>query len=158
MAIVVLLPFTVIGAIWAIRRGAAPMWAWGVAAALHAILALSAWASLASGDPAKDKVEQVIAEAPIESHEEAAEAFLALAVAATVISLAGLRKDRAGQAARAVAAVGTVALLGAGWKVGHSGGQLVYRYNAGAVYANTNAVGSADGTVRNAGGDHDDTR
>ena len=117
---------------------------WGVAAAMHAALALSAWASLASGDAAAEKVEKVVTEAPVESHEEAAEAFLALAVGAVAVSLIGLRRDRAGSVARGVAAVGSLVLLGSGWQVGHSGGQLVYRYGAASAYT-TDSVLTADG-------------
>lgn len=134
MALVVLLPVAVAAAIWAIHRGAEPIRVWGVAAAVHAVLALSAWASLATGDQAAEKVEEVVAEAPIHSHEEAAETFLALSVGALVIALVGLRKSQIGTAARAAAAVSTVVLLAAGWRVGHSGGQLVYRYGAASAY------------------------
>ena len=140
MALVVLLPVTVAVATWVIRRGGAPMRVWGVAVAFHAALALSTWASLASGEAAEEQVEKLVAEAPLSSHEEAAEAFMTLAIGATVISLLGLRRDRAGSIARGVAGVGTLVLLGAGWQVGHSGGQLVYRYGAGSAYTNDNSL------------------
>lgn len=160
MALVVLLPVTVAVALWAIRRGGAPMRVWGVAAAMHAALALSAWASLASGDEAGESVEKVVAEAPVESHEEAAEAFLTLAAGALVVSLVGLRRDRVGTIARGVAGVGTLVLLGAGWQVGHSGGQLVYRYGAASAYTNAGSLtaqsGGAPSTARSTGGDDDD--
>ncbi|MBP6772918.1 MAG: hypothetical protein KA154_07935 [Gemmatimonadaceae bacterium] len=147
MAIVVLLPLTMAGALWAIKRGAAPFRAWGVAAALHATLVLSAWASLATGDPAKDQVEKVIAEAPIETHEEAAEAFLVMAAGALLFSAVGLRRDRIGTIARGTAAVGSVALFAAGWNVGHSGGELVYGLNAGAAYATTGGAAQPAATA-----------
>ncbi|MBL0170209.1 MAG: hypothetical protein IPP90_05660 [Gemmatimonadaceae bacterium] len=153
MALVILLPMTAIVALWSIRRGAAPIKVWGVAAALHAMLALSAWASLATGDQAGEKVENVVAEAPVESHEEAAETFLALSVGALVIALVGLRKDQIGTAARAAASVATVALLVAGWRVGHSGGQLVYRYGAASAYTDSTGARTAS-TSR--GEDRDD--
>ena len=104
------------------------------------MLALSAWASLATGDQAGEKVENVVAEAPVETHEEAAETFLALSVGALVISLVGFRKDQIGTAARAAASVATVVLLVAGWRVGHSGGQLVYRYGAASAYTDSTSA------------------
>lgn len=140
MALVVLLPVTVAVAILVIRRGAIPWKVWVVATAMHAMLTLSAWASLATGDEAGETAEQVVAEAPIESHEVAAETFLALSVGALVISLAGLRADRIGTSARALAAVGTMVLLVAGWRVGHSGGELVYRYGAASAYADSSGT------------------
>jgi hypothetical protein len=45
-------------------------------------------------------------------------------------------------------------VLAAGWNVGHSGGQLVYQYNAGAAYS-TGAAGAAEG-ASTAGEDEDD--
>ncbi len=148
MALAVLLPVTVAVALWMIRRGGQPRRVWGVAAAMHAALALSAWASLATGDSASEQAERVVAEAPIESHEEAAEAFLALAAGTLVVSLAGLLKNRPGQLARGASAVGAVALLVSGWNVGHSGGELVYRYNAGAAYADTTVTLTASTRAR----------
>ena len=159
MALVVLLPLTVVVAIWSIRRGGSPLRVWGVAAAMHAALAISAWASLASGSEAEEKVEKVVAEAPVESHEEAAEAFLALAVGALAVSLIGLRRDRAGTVARGVAAVGSLVLLGSGWQVGHSGGQLVYRYGAASAYTTDSMLTANGGTSErtpSSKGDDDD--
>ncbi|MEQ1691288.1 MAG: hypothetical protein ABMA00_08395 [Gemmatimonas sp.] len=148
MAFVVLLPVAVAVAILVIRRGAIPWKVWAVAAAMHAMLALSAWASLATGDEAGEKAEKVIAEAPIESHEVAAETFLALSVGALVIALVGLRADGIGTSARAVAAVGTVVLLVAGWRVGHSGGELVYRYGAASAYTDSSGTLTVKGEGR----------
>lgn len=139
MAFVVLLPITVAVALWVIRRGGAPFKVWSVAAALHAALVLSTWASLASGSDAEERVEDVVAHAPLESHEEAAEAFLTMTVAALAVSLVGLRRDRAGMIARGVAGVGTLVLFGAGWQVGHSGGQLVYKHGAASAYTDASS-------------------
>ncbi len=136
VALVVFLPAVMLIALWAIRRGTKPLMAWGAAVAVHAMLAATAWLALATGDPAKEQVERTVAEAPIESHEEAAEAFLALTAAALAVSLIGVRRDAVGKWARVTAAAGSVVLLGAGWNVGHSGGQLVYKYGAGTAYAN----------------------
>jgi hypothetical protein len=48
-----------------------------------------------------------------------------------------------------VGTVGTLAVLGAGWNVGHSGGQLVYVHNAGAAYGSgaVNSAGSSTETT-----------
>jgi uncharacterized membrane protein len=143
IAIVVLLPLTIIGALWAIRRGASVVPTWSAAVAMHALLAGTAWLALATGDPAKETVEQVVAEAPIESHEEAAEAFLAIAAGALVLSLIGARRDRLGAVARVSTVAGSAVLIAAGWNVGHSGGQLVYRYGAASAYTSPDSTGSS---------------
>jgi hypothetical protein len=44
---------------------------------------------------------------------------------------------------RLVGTAGTMAVLAAGWNVGHSGGQLVYQHNAGAAYGPAGSTGTA---------------
>jgi uncharacterized membrane protein len=135
IALAVLLPAFALGALWAIRRGARPSLAWGLATAMFAALTFSAWIAVETGEQAGERVERVVAEAPMESHEEAAEAFLTVSAVVLGIALVGLRGGRIGNSARLLGAVGSVVLLGAGWKVGHSGGALVYRYGAASAYA-----------------------
>jgi len=137
MALSVLLPLFALGALWSIRRGTAPRKAWGITTALFAALSLSAWASLETGEDQEERVEDVVAEAPIHSHEEAAEAFLFLSLGALGVAALGLSRGRIGSVARVAGAVGSVALLGAGLRVGHTGGELVYRYGAASAYTNT---------------------
>ncbi len=142
MALAVLIPFFAIGAMIFIARGSRPVVAWGITTALVATLALSAWASLETGEDQEEKVERIVPEAAFEAHEEAADLFLTLTVVVLGISLVGLAPRQIGTGARLIATVGTVVLLGAGWNVGHSGGALVYTHGAAAAYATPSAVGS----------------
>jgi hypothetical protein len=139
IALAVLVPAFAVGALWAIRRGARPLRAWGIATAMLAALSLSSWLAVETGEQADEQVEAVVPDAPIETHEEAAEAFLMLSVIVLGVAAVGLRTGRIGQVARALGTVGAVALLGAGWRVGHSGGALVYRHGAASAY--TDSVG-----------------
>lgn len=142
IALAVLVPAFALGALWAIRRGARPMRAWGLATAMFAALSLSSWLAVETGEQAGEQVEKVIAEAPIESHEEAAEQFLMLSVIVLAVAAVGLRSGRLGQGSRLLATIGGIALLGAGYRVGHSGGQLVYRYGAASAYTNASGTRS----------------
>lgn len=135
IALTLLVPPVAAGALWAIHKGARPVRAWGLATAFFAALSLSAWAAVQTGEQTVEQVETVVAAPPIESHEEAAEAFLTLSLGVLAVSLLGLRGGKVGQGARALGAVGALALVGAGWNVGHSGGQLVYQYGAASAYA-----------------------
>jgi uncharacterized membrane protein len=135
-----LLPFFAVGALWAIRRGARLRRAWAIPVAGSLALAASAWLSVKTGEAQDERVERVVAEQPLSAHEELAEAFLAGSVIVTLVTAAGLVGGRVGQAARGVALVGAVALVVGAALVGHSGGQLVYRYGAAAAY--TSAVAS----------------
>lgn len=143
VALAVLLPLFAIGALWMIRRGAKARVAWGVTTALVAALALSAWVATQTGEQQEERVEAVVGEQSIGAHEEAAEVFMALSVGVLVVAAAGLAGGTVGKAGRLLATAGTVALFVAGWRVGHSGGQLVYRDGAASVYAT--ATAGADG-------------
>lgn len=143
IALTVLAPLFAIGAVWAIKRGISVQWAWGSASVMLALLFLSAWVALQTGQREEERVEKVVAESAIETHEEAAEAFLVWTGVVCLIAGAGLLRGRSGAIARGTATVGAVLLLGAGYNVGHSGGTLVYREGAGMAYAAPKDPGSA---------------
>lgn len=165
IALTLLLPFFALGALWAIRRGARASRAWGVTTALFAALSLSAWAAVETGQAQEERVEDVVAEAPFEAHEEAAESFLLLSLGVLGIAAIGLASGKVGSAARVAGTVGSAILLIAGYRVGHSGGQLVYRYGAASAYTSgaTSVESTGDVTgARKRGGatasDRDDDR
>jgi len=158
IALTLLVPVFAAVALWTIHRGAAPLRAWGVTVALLAALAASAFVSLKTGEQQEDRVERVVGERPIETHEEAAEAFLVAAAAVLGVGLVGLVRGRVGTVARGVAAAGTLALVGAGWNVGRSGGELVYRHGAATAYLDAPAATADAGPVarESAGGERDE--
>ncbi len=152
-----LLPFFAVGALWAIRRGARPRRAWSVPLAIAVSLTASAWAAVETGESQGERVERVVAEQPLEAHEEMAEAFLTGSAALALLTAAGLIGGVAGRAARMTAVAGSLALVAGAAYVGHSGGQLVYRYGAASAYA-LGQDGAADSTRANRvrGGDDDE--
>lgn len=131
----VLLPLVAAGALWAIRRGSAPRRAWAFPLAVAGALLASAFVALKSGQAQQERVERVVGDRPLGTHEEAAELFLVLSGTLLIISGVGLAPGVAGRAARIVAALGAIGLLGAGYRAGASGAELVYRHGAGSVYA-----------------------
>jgi uncharacterized membrane protein len=151
IVLAVLLPVFVAVAIWAIRRGANPVRIWSIPLALAALLVASSFVALKTGEAEEERVESVVSEAVLHEHEEAAERFLALGGVLLLIAAAGLVHGRLGSSARLLTAAGSVALLVAGFQVGDAGGQLVYRYNAGSVYAE----GTGAAPVLRAGEDDD---
>lgn len=156
IALTLLLPCFALGALWAIRRGSQPLRAWGIATALFALLSASAWAATETGEQTKEQVERVVAERAIETHEEAAEAFLVLSLIALAVAAVGLSRGRVGQAARALATIGAVALVATGWRVGHSGGALVYQHGAAAAYATAGGATRLDAPDRARSAHRDD--
>ncbi|MBK6486013.1 MAG: hypothetical protein IPF98_03885 [Gemmatimonadetes bacterium] len=139
IALTVLLPLFAIGALWTIRKGARPIVAWGVTTAMFAVLTLSSWAAVETGQAQEERVEDVVAEAPLESHEEAAESFLLLSLGVLGVAAIGLASGRVGSAARIAGTVGALVLVVAGYRVGHSGGQLVYEHGAASAYTSGSA-------------------
>ena len=134
VVLALLLPLAVVGALWAIRRGVNARRAWMFPFAGAAAVALSAWVAVQTGGAQSEKVERIVSEQQIESHEEMAEAFLVTAAGVTILAAAGLVGGMTGRAARVLTGVGALALAGLVARVGHSGGQLVYRYGAASAY------------------------
>jgi uncharacterized membrane protein len=129
-----LLPLFAIGALVAIRKGARPLRAWSLPLAVGAALTLSSWVAVETGEQQDERVERVVAEQPLEAHEERAELFLTLSGVLLLVSATGLVRGVVGRAGRISATVGAVALVVAAAQVGHSGGELVYRHGAASAY------------------------
>lgn len=141
-----LLPIAALGALWAIRRGARARRAWGIPLAVSLALAASAWVSVETGEEQDERVEDVVAKQPLHAHEEMAETFLIVSGAVALIAAAGLVGGLTGRAARIATAAGSALLVVGAFRVGHSGGQLVYRYGAASAYA-PDRVGAAAGDL-----------
>jgi uncharacterized membrane protein len=139
-----LLPLFVLGALWMIRRGANARRAWAIPVGCAAALALSSWAAVQTGEAQGDRVERVVSEQAFDSHEEVAEAFLATSAGVAIVALIGLSAGIPGRVARVATGIGAVALMGLVARVGHSGGQLVYRYGAASAYTSTSTTSSGE--------------
>lgn len=136
IVLAVLLPFVAVGALWVIRsRVIRPTKVWAVPFLLSVVLLGSGFAATRTGEAEEDRVEKVVPENVLHQHEEAAERFLMIAAVVAAIALLGLARGTVGTAARAVATVGSLVIVFAGFQVGKAGGELVYEHNAGAAYA-----------------------
>ena len=134
IVLAVLLPVASIITVVLIRRGAVRRGSWIWAGLLAVGLAASSWFAVETGEDQEDTVEQVVAESAIHDHEEAAETFLRLSVGGVVIFGLGLVSGRIGSVARYAAVGMAVLLLVAGYRVGKSGGELVYEHGAARAY------------------------
>lgn len=155
IVLAVLAPLAAIGAIVAIRRGVAPRRAWSVPTLTLVALVVSGFITARTGEAEEERVEQVVAERPLESHEEAANLFVLAAGGVLLISLVGLARGTAGKVGRVAGAIGTVALVALGVNVGRSGGDLVYRHGAAQAYVTTPGAPGAGGEAREADRSHD---
>jgi hypothetical protein len=155
MALGVLMPLIAGGLLLAWWRNWLPPRGWFLAIALQAILLGSGVLALRSGEAEEDRVEGVVAERFIEEHEEAAEVFVWASggVLALMLLAAALRSRRSGLPTAAVATLGTLVVLGLGYRTGQAGGNLVYQHGAAQAYTGAAAPGAE---VRAAPSAHDD--
>jgi len=136
MALAVLMPLVAGGAAFAWWRGWFDRRIWMAVFLLQAALAGSGFVAMNTGEAEEDRVEEIVAEKHIESHEEAAELFVwasAIVLALMVLPL-GLPEGRLRGASAVVAVVGSLLVFGLGFRTGEAGGRLVYEHGAAQAY------------------------
>lgn len=134
IVLAVLLPLLTLAGVLLSRRTGAGKGPWVAVVTFAVLLPLAAWGAMATGEQQEDTVEAVVGEAPLHGHEEAAEAFLSVAVVLATVALAGLLPGVAGTVARVASVPVAVLVLGFGYRVGSSGGELVYTHGAASAY------------------------
>lgn len=146
MALGVLMPLIAGGLLLSWWRNWLPRRAWFLAVGLQAILLGSGVLALRSGEAEEDRVERVVSERLIEQHEEAAEVFVWASggVLVAMLLAAALGARRAGLPTAAAATLGTLLVLGLGYRTGQAGGSLVYQHGAARAYADTPGTGGAE--------------
>jgi uncharacterized membrane protein len=149
LVLAVLLPFVAAVALVLALRTTAPRRPWGLVVVMAAGLALSAWVAVETGEQQEERVEAVVSDAVIAHHATAAETLLWSSAALLVIALGGLASGRLGATARGVTVAASVALLAMAFRVGDSGGQLVYTHGAAQAYMSGANTGSP--TVQSGG-------
>jgi uncharacterized membrane protein len=153
IVLAVLVPAVAVLGALAIARRRLPARSWAAVVLLQGLLVGASWLAIETGENEEERVEDVVRESRSEAHEEAAERFLSFAVAAWVVSAAGLLRGRFGGVGRIATVAATAGVLAAGVAVGHSGGELVYRYGAASAYvdearAESRATADVAGTPR----------
>lgn len=112
-----------------------------------------------AGEADEDRVEAVVPEAALETHEHGAERFV-LAGALTLGGLAAAwllaTRPKFARPVLTTAALGTVAVLALGLAVGHSGGALVYQHGAASAHVQTATGGTSAPALPARGHDDDD--
>jgi len=143
VALALLSPFVALAAVLALARGWLPARAWVGVVLLQALLAGSVWAALETGEDQHERVEKIVGKEPLDTHHEAAERLLTIAVAGLVVSAAGLLSGSAGRYGRLASVASGAVILVAALATGHSGGELVYKYGAAQAYVKTAGGGGA---------------
>jgi uncharacterized membrane protein len=141
-----LAPIVIAVVVWGRWRGRFGRGGWITVLATTAVLAAASFVAVKTGQNEEETVEEVVADAPIHTHEERAEAFLWLTAGTLgLVVLASLmRRDRIERAVGLVAlAASLVTVVGAIY-VGHSGATLVYRHGAAGAYVTADSATGAE--------------
>ena len=154
----ILLPIVAAGALWSIRRGVRPARAWALPMLAAVALSLSAWLAVQTGEADEERAEDIVGEQVLHTHEEAAERFLLLSGGVALLMAAGFLRGTPGKAGRLLASSAALALVLAGYQVGHSGGRMVYgdSTNPGISALGTNTAGPDQGAEDAPSRDDDD--
>jgi uncharacterized membrane protein len=147
IALAVLMPLVTGGLLLAWWRKWLPARTWAIAVALQVVLVGSGILALRSGEAEEERVERAVAERFIEKHEEAAETFVWASGGVLAVMLLGfaLSSRRTGPVAATAATLGTLVVLGLGYRTGQAGGDLVYRHGAAQAYSSSAASSSTPG-------------
>jgi len=155
IALSLLMPIIAAAVATAWWRGWLPPRGWALVIALQAVLLGSGLLALETGEAEEERVEHAVPEALLEAHEEAAEVFVwaSGAVLGVMLLPLAMSRGRGGLPMASVALASTLAVLALGYRVGHAGGELVYRHDAARVYA---GPGAAPETLRHPSHEEDD--
>jgi len=145
IGLAVVAPFVALWGLVVFLRGRPARQIWSLAAFLQVLVTIGGVAALRTGEAEEERVEDVVPELAIETHEARAERFVWTAGGAALTAVAAAAAP-AGPLAPVTAVAATLAsgvtAAGALW-VGHSGGELVYRHGAAQVYASLTDRGTA---------------
>ena len=125
------MPLIALAVLVCVRQGRLPASAWAFVTALQLFTTITGYASLKTGENDEEPVEKVLGKKLIHQHEERAEMFVALTVAATSLAVATNLVKPAVQGYMMVLSVAVMLLqAGLAWRTGGSGGELVYLHGA----------------------------
>lgn len=141
LALTFLLPFLIAVFAWAIKTGKMNKELWMVIIALQAMVTVTGYIALETGETDEDKVSAIVGKDIIHDHEEAAEIF----VGTTVIALASgivvwfLQPAFQDKGRLAVIFISLLPVFFA-FRAGHLGGEIVYYHGGGSAHADSREV------------------
>ena len=153
IALSILVPLAALAALVAARRRPdLGRTLWVVVLALAVLLVGASWVALETGEQQEERVEEIVSERPLESHADRAQIFLVISWITLGLAAVGLARGGVGRSGRALATLAALTLIPAGIRVGHSGGELVYRHGAANAYQSGNGarISSVGGEKRRA--------
>lgn len=134
IALAFLMPLFAIAAFVVRKRWQAPATAWTIIVVLQGLLCVSAFVGNETGEEERGVVDSVVAAAPLDAHQDAAEIFHGVAWGVLVVAALGLIRGRWQAAAQLLAIAGCIAVAVLAARTGSLGGELVYKHGAASHY------------------------
>ena len=134
IALSLLIPLLAAGIAGAIHMGWLERRSWNLVLVLNLLFVGSQLLAHETGEDTAKRVEKVVEKKHIEEHAEAAEWLLWVSVGSLAVAGGGLLRGGRGGAARTAAVVASLLALAVALRVGHLGGQLVYKHGAANAY------------------------
>ena len=149
LVLALLAPIVSFGVLAGRLKGPLQRRSWWFAVALSAALAVGSFTALKTGEADEENVEEIVGDTPMGRHEEAGELFMWSSVALLVLLLPVplLRSGKAERTVAALAVAGGIVVAALAIRVGHTGGEIVYRYGGAAAHAGLGVV-SEERTMR----------
>lgn len=153
IALATIMPLVAGGLALAWWRKWLPARAWIIACALQFLLCGFAFAAVRTGHAQHEAVEHVVPHEYVETHEAAGEwlARSTWVVLALMVAAAALSKKRYGLPIAGVAVLSTLWMSAIAFRVGQTGGSLVYEHGAASAY-----VSGGEGSTEATTDDHDE--
>lgn len=140
VALAVLIPFLALLAALVIASGRGGRASWTGLLILQLLLAGTAWVAVETGEREEERVEEIVGHDVLHTHEEAGERLLLLSALVVPFAAVGLARGRAGRIGRALFVVIAFAMLIPAYRVGRTGGELVYEHGAAEAYTRRHTV------------------
>jgi len=159
MALMAIIPVLILFVAIALWRKWLPGRAWFLVVAFQAALLASSVVALNTGEQDEELVEKVVAEAALESHEDAAKSFTFGAAIVLLLGLTPLafrKRESLQRIAAGTTLLGSLALLGMGVNVGHKGGELVYAHGAAQAHSTQRKAVLSEPEAKSETGEHEE--
>jgi len=144
LGVAAVMPLLAAGLAWAVWTDRLPVRAWLITIGFQGLLLGGAFVAMRTGEGDEDRVEDLVGHAALHLHESMAEQFVwAVGITLALALLVPFVKRNAALPLMAATIAGTLVVVGAGVRVGHAGGELIYVHGAASAYA-SGARGSTD--------------
>ncbi|MEM7168468.1 MAG: DUF2231 domain-containing protein [Planctomycetota bacterium] len=134
IAFAFLVPLVAITALIVGKRWQGPVQLWLFVVVLQGLVCTSAFVANETGEEERVVVEDSVAAAPLDAHQEAGDLFHGVAWGVLIVAAVGLIRSKWQPVVQVVVVIGCIAVAVLAARAGSLGGDLVYEHGAAAHY------------------------